>query len=140
MMLPIPGGIFGCLQSSSWGLSSIFPHPKTFGKAGAALGQELAPGIIDGCMSPRIFYKLHKHAERIAACVNDCDMPKFENKVPRNSDEMTGQVMGWQCIPAEVCGEEVYKRSVQEFCSWLVRGSRLDFLASSAGAATDSCC
>jgi hypothetical protein len=78
--------------------------------------QEPAPGIIDGCMSPRMFYKLHKHAEWIADCVNECNMPNFESRVPRNSDEMTGQVMGWQFIPAEVRGEEVYRSFVHGWC------------------------
>jgi hypothetical protein len=33
MMLPIPGGIFGFRQDSSWGLSLMFPHPKILEKA-----------------------------------------------------------------------------------------------------------
>lgn len=77
---------------------------------------EPSPGIIDGCLSERMIFKLQKRAAWNCEIASETMIPQFENNTSRPSDDMMHEVPGWEFIPREVRGEEVYKSFVHGWC------------------------
>ena len=70
--------------------------------------------LFAGVLTPRQRHLLKYNLEIKADQAQD--LPRFENRVPRPSEEMWLEVPYWEHIPAAVRGEEVYKSFVGGHC------------------------